>query len=350
MSKDVLTEIVELCLAVDRQAMSVYERLAFVFHDTELGGFWQQMSEEEAGHVLFWEKFAELTRDGMIPQVFDQPYEIRAELESLQGRVRRLAEGCCTAPSVGNAFVLAYRMEFYLLHPAFSTLFHFARNLESVTGVPTPETEYEQHIERFIDTLARFGGASQEMELVGELLVRLWEDSRELAARVDTDMLTGALNRRGFFQTVRPLLHLARRNGFKVGVMMLDIDDFKAVNDTRGHPVGDAVLCSVAETFAGQLRTSDIVGRYGGEEFVAFLSPVDPEEFEHVAERVRRAVASSDHGGVEVTVSIGLALDEAGEADEEFLQALIKRSDDCLYTAKRQGKNQVAGGTCDTLG
>lgn len=350
MSQDVLTDIVELCLEIDRQAQGVYERLAAAFQATELGSFWDEMAGEEASHVEFWEKFVGLTRAGMIPQVFEKPYDMKAELTSLRGRVGVLADSCCAQPEMNKSFVLAYRLEFYLLHPAFSTLFHFARNLESVTGVPTPETEYVRHVERFIDALARYGGASQEMELVGELLVRLWEDNRELAVRVDTDMLTGALNRRGFFQTVRPLAHLAHRNRLQVGVMMLDIDDFKRINDTFGHPVGDAVLRSVVETFTGELRTSDIVGRYGGEEFIAFLSPVEPAEFNHVAERVRQAIAAKPHSGVELTVSIGLALGEAGVEHGKYLETLIKNSDDCLYTAKRRGKNQVVGEVCESLG
>ncbi len=102
---------------------------------------------------------------------------------------------------------------------------------------PNPEDEYESHLKRFIDALNQFGKTSPEMELLGETLQRLWLENRNLARQSLYDNLTGTLNRRGFFDSIKPLSYLAQRSNLMVGIMMIDIDNFKTINDSYGHRI-----------------------------------------------------------------------------------------------------------------
>ena len=124
-------------------------------------------------------------------------------------------------------------------------------------------------------------------------------------------------------------------------MIVLDIDHFKRVNDTYGHPTGDAVLVAMAQAMNAALRTDDVVGRYGGEEFMIVLRSNNANEFWSVVERMRLMIAREPiraHGNVvSITVSQGMAV----PAPEEDLGDLIKRADKALYDAKHGGRNQA---------
>jgi diguanylate cyclase (GGDEF)-like protein len=126
-----------------------------------------------------------------------------------------------------------------------------------------------------------------------------------------------------------------------LSVLMLDIDHFKKINDTYGHPAGDAVIKRLAETCAQALRPSDIVGRYGGEEFIISLPETEEAEAKLVAERLRRSIAATTvataRGPIRLTVSIGIAT----SAEDVPLSDMIQRADAALYKAKERGRNRV---------
>lgn len=159
---------------------------------------------------------------------------------------------------------------------------------------------------------------------------------------LNTDVLTGASSRRAFFASLEAELARARRHGMNLSLLMLDVDHFKHVNDTYGHPVGDLVLERFAATCARLLRNHDVFGRLGGEEFAILLPHTDGEGARCVAEKIRAAVAESPvttvEGDIAITVSIGLTALLSGQ-DEQ--QALLSRADKALYFAKQGGRNQV---------
>ena len=164
----------------------------------------------------------------------------------------------------------------------------------------------------------------------------------EKAMLATVDPLTSLYNRRKFFELAGRALARAIRYRERLSVLMLDIDDFKEFNDTYGHATGDAVLEEIAGQCRASLRETDIVGRYGGEEFVALLPSTPRDDAEEAADRLRRRIAEQrvDYGGdsLQVTVSIGVA--SRREADEDIEQ-IIERADRCLYAAKNAGKDQV---------
>ncbi|MBL9100106.1 MAG: GGDEF domain-containing protein [Myxococcales bacterium] len=165
----------------------------------------------------------------------------------------------------------------------------------------------------------------------------------EVQHMATTDWLTSLYNRRHFFRLGEDEIERARRYVHPISVLMVDIDHFKAINDTYGHSVGDQVLCAIAKRMIGGLRKSDIAGRYGGEEFAMVLPETDVHSATSiVAERMRESVCSrpvdTAEGPLHVTVSIGVAGVEG--AKENLLDALT-RADHGLYAAKREGRNRV---------
>ena len=152
---------------------------------------------------------------------------------------------------------------------------------------------------------------------------------------VYTDPLTGLPNR-GYLRIVEE--KVKKRNG-QIGVLMIDVDDFKKVNDTRGHLVGDDVLKKVAHVLRKNVRPYDEVLRYGGEEFVAFIYRCNNGNLYKVAERLRLSVESMEDFDFKVTVSIGGYCMESGSDDD--LTSAIEKADKALYEAKRTGKNKV---------
>lgn len=178
---------------------------------------------------------------------------------------------------------------------------------------------------------------------LNELHLREQLASAERRAMVDT--LTRVWSRATIFATLVSERDRATRSGRPVGLLMIDIDNFKGVNDTHGHPTGDAVLREVAARMTRALRGMDSLGRYGGEEFLAILPECDAESAVRVAERLRTMVAATpiDAAGrsLEITISVGVALDAPAEGGA--LEGAIARADRALYEAKHAGRNRVVG-------
>jgi two-component system cell cycle response regulator len=174
---------------------------------------------------------------------------------------------------------------------------------------------------------------------------RILELRQELRARATYDPLTGILNRRAILEILRRELAHVARNEMSVAVILADLDRFKQINDTHGHPVGDAVLCEAARRMAAPLRRHDVLGRYGGEEFLIVLRGCDTANALSIAERLRCSVATGDvitsAGAVAITVSLGVAIAEPGQAPD--LDALMLAADEALYRAKDGGRNRAEG-------
>jgi diguanylate cyclase len=173
-------------------------------------------------------------------------------------------------------------------------------------------------------------------------LARALEQIRELATHDD---LTGLLNRRAMLERMQQELRRSLRTGHPLLIAQLDIDHFKEVNDTHGHATGDRVLRAFGDTVRHSVRDTDVLARWGGEEFVLMLCDTPPAEAAALLERVRLAVQAlrvplpSGCAPIALTVSIGLARHPAGDATA--LLHTLERADRALYAAKAQGRNRV---------
>lgn len=167
----------------------------------------------------------------------------------------------------------------------------------------------------------------------------------ELQRLATTDVLTQSSNRRHFFECAHRAFEKARQDRTPMAFLLLDIDDFKQINDTYGHQEGDLVLQRIADAGKAVLRRGDLFGRIGGEEFAAVFPGCAPQMAMQVAERLQREIQrlsfSHDEEVFGVTVSQGLTgiLD-----DDVLLDSLFARADAAMYQAKRQGKNQIVSG------
>lgn len=218
---------------------------------------------------------------------------------------------------------------------------------------------------RFVGTLAVFTDITTRKHLEAETR-RLLNEMERLAI---IDSLTGVFNRRHFDSRAMEELERADRYAHPLTLMMIDIDHFKRVNDTYGHPIGDKVLQSLAELCRKNLRATDMIGRYGGEEFVILLPETQiinpslsveqsrattmPMDARGVAERLRQEIArtaiETEQGTIRITVSVGIAgLSEvphgrgtSPQSREEQLRQLIAHADVAMYAAKEAGRNCV---------
>jgi diguanylate cyclase (GGDEF)-like protein len=212
--------------------------------------------------------------------------------------------------------------------------------MKTVTGTRTPADDYESHLERFL-TAAQDLGDNTELSMLRETIFNLWRQNHDLVRTGHTDPLTGVLNRRGLSHATSSLAHLAQRSGGTVGVLMADIDHFKAINDKFGHQAGDAVLAAVGPALKAAIRHSDVTGRYGGEEFLVFMPGIVPGALADVGEMIRHRVHEATAQVTPVTISIGGAEGTISGDPQAGLDDLIAAADEALYAAKGGGRNRV---------
>lgn len=331
---DTILSIIETACATEKLARDLYARFAELFDDPDLTEFWTRFSRDEGDHLNFWEELTRLNGSLKYFMDPDKPEELLSTLEGAREMASKMVEsaglGRAGTISRSEAFLMAYRLELHMLDPAFQSLF---QSLKFLTDGFDPMEAYDAHIDRFVGGLTRFGSDRLEIQLLGETLNRLWTENRRLVSLALQDSLTGALNRRGFMTLGAQICSLMRRRGSQVGVVMLDLDRFKKLNDTRGHSAGDKALAVTVQALRDFLRESDLVGRYGGDEFVVLLP--ETESTAAVSDKIVSSlndVLDKEYG---VTVTAGSA---QGRIDcdqvSECLQRLIREADDELCSRK----------------
>jgi len=182
---------------------------------------------------------------------------------------------------------------------------------------------------------------NEQLKLQSEELIKINEEFRKLAI---TDPLTGLFNRRYFERAMQEELALALRHGDKHCVLLIDIDNFKNINDTYGHLEGDRVLQKFADTLRSQLRSADILSRMGGEEFVVLCKRVHQDKALSIAEKFRKQIERMSitigTDTLRVTASIGVAVLPKGPDDT--IEEILGEADEALYLCKRSGRNRSA--------
>ena len=337
---EVLIEVVEQCVRIDAKAAAIYHNFAKNSGDEKLKTMWDRMASEEEGHVEAWKRFIVFIKEAAASFVFEEPLLIKKELKGIMENVERFLEESRTIGDTPEAFVIACNLELYMLNRSFVNLFYYLQSISEKDH--NFGEEYGAHLGNFIAAINEYD-ASPEMKVLGGAIQRLWVDNMDLVIQNNRDFLTGVLNRRGFFQTITPLAYMAQRDGHNVGIIMLDCDNFKKVNDQHGHQAGDDILKLIGDALRTTVRKSDIVGRYGGEEFIIFLSNVSPDHLLDVAEKIRMDIEERSKAHIPVTASLGVAQRVLGRDADRHVEDLIKEADEYMYQAKRAGKNRVMG-------
>jgi diguanylate cyclase (GGDEF)-like protein len=190
-----------------------------------------------------------------------------------------------------------------------------------------------------LSTLAR--AVNSMLTVIQKAKVELLQAQESLRFHAEHDALTGVRNRRAIRDVLRKELARCRRERNTLGVILADVDHFKKINDHYGHASGDAVLVAVVQRIGATLRSYDLLGRYGGEEFLIIAPGCDLDVAHKLAERVRAAVGDEpiDLGNEMATVSLSLGVTlGTAESDPEFL---VAQADTAMYQAKRHGRNRV---------
>ncbi|SHN34934.1 diguanylate cyclase [Rhizobacter sp. OV335] len=220
-----------------------------------------------------------------------------------------------------------------------------ADSLESLAGVVREMVEESRTVQSLVSQ-AQGRLESEHAKAVGlsERVAELEGELRRLSEEVSTDQLTQIANRRGLMQAFDAERARMERGQTELSIGLLDVDNFKRLNDELGHAAGDTALKSLAEVVSKALRPTDLVARYGGEEFVVLLPDTPVQEGEQILTRLQRSLSGGlfmhEERQVFVTFSAGVTLYRQGEP----IEAALERADEALYEAKRTGKNRTCVG------
>ena len=191
----------------------------------------------------------------------------------------------------------------------------------------------------FIDVTNQYLRIAQLKENINKLHVlneELKIKEKTIHALAYYDNLTNIANRNLFYEMAEDLCRLARRQGKMVGILFIDIDDFKTINDTYGHRIGDLVIVEVSKSLMNSARSCDLVVRYGGDEFLMFFSIERPEDIISVASRIvdRKIVVTIEEHSIPIALSVGISIEKNRD---DSIDDLISEADKAMYLAKRQG-------------
>ena len=235
----------------------------------------------------------------------------------------------------------APNLRFYASHPL------FAQDGRRIGGVCIADTQPRRLGDEELRTLRDLARVVESELQVGVLAQSRSELANDLDAarrQVFIDPLTQTWNRAGILEILQREHARARRTKTLVGVAMVDLDNFKDINDSYGHLTGDRVLRTAAERMIEAVRPYDAVGRYGGEEFLIVLVEREANRVASIAERVRANIAqrpvSMDRRAISMSASVGVACSESAVGQQD-IHHLLQRADEALYSAKRNGRNQV---------
>ncbi|MEN2985181.1 MAG: GGDEF domain-containing protein [Thermodesulfovibrionaceae bacterium] len=201
---------------------------------------------------------------------------------------------------------------------------------------------FEQHRLTYNELIVKMSKLNDEIVNLTRKLekknAQLKEDINTVKNIMNKDPLTGILNRRGFEKMLKKQISFALRHKLPLSVVMIDIDYFKKINDTYGHETGDKVLKIFAKTLEKSIRQEDIVGRFGGEEFVIAFPNTKIEQALSAAERIRQKIEKMKIKAINGNITASFGITELLLADDE--ERILKRADEALYEAKRGGRNR----------
>lgn len=326
------------CLEIDIMAVKVYQKLADLPVPDPVKTLFRTLHDDETRHVAYWNGLLKVAKAGGIGEIFENSEQMLFELTNIAKRAHAIEHDLLKnlPTDINGLFLNVIKLEYVMLHPSFLALFHFA---DILPGHRTMEDEYLDHFDHISGALNTQSAENPMYSLFSELLRRVWDETKRQLTLSQSDALSGVLNRRGFHAQIQPLLHLARRKHYVVAFMVVDVDRFKDINDRFGHQAGDKVLKLVAESILKSVRQSDVVARFGGDEFVALMLDVNTDALERMAQKIKAKIEKESALIAPTSVSIGIAsLRLKAEADQA-LELLIKEADAALYQVKESGRN-----------
>jgi diguanylate cyclase (GGDEF)-like protein len=339
-----MREVLELCVRMDTLASLAYTSMAAACDDEQVAAVMVKMAFEEASHVEWWTELLAAWDGGLLPDIYADSAEAKTQLTEIIASLEA-STPTTDGPLTGDQCLsAAVSIEFFMLDSLFGELLDLA---EPAIARKRHEA-YSRHIERLIDAVEEYYRGETMAGFLARVLRRSWRENRRLAAYAMRDPLTGLSNRRAFGAQLRQWTAWSARYGRPLSVALLDIDDFKSVNDKHGHAAGDAMLSAVAQAIAGAVRASDMAARYGGDEFAILAPETGPDDARKLAERVLEAIreaeiVADDGQRVRVTGSIGVTvMIDPADSEPRRSEELLANADQGLYAAKQAGRDRMA--------
>ncbi|NTW28301.1 MAG: diguanylate cyclase [Coriobacteriia bacterium] len=331
-----MEQVLGLCISLDRSAHQTFTHMAADCSDPELAAVFRRMSSEESTHVSWWSQLLEQSHAGLLPPLADKD-EVVAQLEAIQSEFAQTIPADTAGLPCDRMLEIALRMEFFMLDPLFGELL----DLLDPGATTNHADEYAQHVIGLTKAIEKHYSHREIAPMLAGILTRIFAEQGVLATLAVHDPLTGIYNRRGFYGYLQQWSAWSERYEHPLAVLLIDVDNFKTINDTLGHPAGDTVLESVAAALGKAVRKVDAVGRYGGDEFVILAPETGAAELpmlmERVLQMVREARPLSEDQRARVTVSVGGAYTSGGLAVTP--EQLLSAADRSLYEAKAAGKD-----------
>ena len=332
-----MQDILDRCIELDTAAQETYRLLAEACTDPELRKTFERMSAEEWAHVEWWTELRDAYAAGLLPIPADED-QMRTAVNETSAHMGKLLAIDLNSLSTDEMLELAIRMEFFMLDPAFGELIDVLD-----PGLSSHHRDaYSRHILRLVHEIETRHSDHGLASFLARVLARTYRDQERLSVLAARDPLTGLYNRRGFYGYLAQWCSWSDRYGHSIGVLVVDVDHFKTVNDSLGHPAGDEALCAVGIALRDAVRTSDLVARYGGDEFAVLAPETSADALSILGQRILEGVraANIDACGapVELTVSVGAAYAAAGKTATP--EALLSSADRSLYEAKHAGRDR----------
>lgn len=332
-----MREILGMCIDLDRNALFAYQSMACACDEPALKREFEQLARDKEAHIESWAELLNAWEDGLVPDIADQ-HGIFQRVAEVCGEVTPAVTSIGTGMKCDEMLDLAVSLEFFMLDPIFGEI----TDLMQPNGQSARRALYSAHVMRLIDAVNTFHTQPQLTSFLSKVLLRAFMDQQRLSTLSIHDELTGLYNRRGILGHLSQWLAWSTRYGHPVAVLLVDIDRFKEVNDVLGHLLGDHVLRQVSDAVCSAVRGSDLVGRFGGDEFMIIAPEASEEDMEHLASRLLNAVRRlrPSVADTPVTVSIGGAWAD-GRATYS-VDSMIAAADGSLYRAKASGRNRFA--------